>query len=487
MQTALKKIVMEDWFEKKNVDKIITGMKMENPQHLFKFEHMILSLVLQLGTMLITYILKARIEQREFQLESNSMAREELGPELKNEKYRTVRVKLLTGGIATIRTTYCRLKSKKSCGRKKTKRGEAGNGCYPALSRLGIHYRMTPGLISRISREMAEGPSIDGVKRRLAWFGHKFSDKTIRTVTENFASDGLEWREKWVTERDMGKAPKTESFEGKRVEICIDGGRMRVRKNRKGRLPKGKRHHRYDRSWREPKLFSIAVLDENGHKSRHHDPIYDGTLGNADEAFELLETYLSYYSIEKAKEITFLGDGAPWIWERVDQLFEHLGIDPNRVHQTVDFYHAAEHLNDVLVHVSWTGKKKKRWYRQMRNKLRNGHVDHVITEIKRLCRGRNAGNIKKEMGYFLRHRNRMNYRMLRDANLPIGSGLVESAMRRVVNLRLKGAGTFWLEENAEGLVFLRSHLKSGRWCELLSRVFGHLSIGVCPGSLEMVL
>ena len=229
------------------------------------------------------------------------------------------------------------------------------------------------------------------------------------------------------------------------------------------------------------------MLDENGCKSRHHQPIYDGTLGNADEAFELLEAYLSYYSIEKAKEITFLGDGAPWIWERVDPLIEHLGIDPDRIHQTVDFYHAVEHLNDILAYVSWSRKKKKRWFRQMRHELRNGHVDHVISEIKRLCRGRNAGDIKKEMCYFIRHQNRMNYRMFRNANLPIGSGLVESAIRRVVNLRLKGAGTFWLEENAEGLIFLRSYLKSDRWCELLSRVFGYLSIGVAHSSLEMVL
>jgi len=47
--------------------------------------------------------------------------------------------------------------------------------------------------------------------------------------------------------------------------------------------------------------------------------------------------------------------------------------------------------------------------------------------------------------------------------IPIGSGAIESAIRRVVNLRLKGAGMFWLEANAEAFLHLRCQLKVGRW------------------------
>jgi hypothetical protein len=47
--------------------------------------------------------------------------------------------------------------------------------------------------------------------------------------------------------------------------------------------------------------------------------------------------------------------------------------------------------------------------------------------------------------------------------LPCGSGCVESAIRRVINLRLKSAGSFWLKQVAEYMLFLRSALLSGRW------------------------
>lgn len=483
--SQLKNIV-DEWFEQ-NSDKLQKGFGVDNPQQLFKYEHTILALILQLGTMILTYILKSRIEKRPFQLESNKMAREDLGPDIVNKNYRDVKIRLLTGGAATVHTTYFLLEPKKKCGRKKTKRGVGQKGLYPALSRLGIHYRTTPALISRVSREMAEGPSIEGVQRRLAWFGNRLDVKTIQRITKYLASAGIKWRKKWVTERVLEKAPVSESFAGKRVAIGVDGGRIRIRKNRKGRLPKGKRHHRYDTDWHEPKLFSIGILDKHGRISRRHQPIYDGTLGNADAIFEMLEAYLSYYSIEKAEQIIFLGDGAPWIWERVSPLIERLGVDPKRVHQCLDFYHATEHLNEVLDLVSWTKKKKKRWFRRMRSKLRKGHVNHVIAKINDLCRGRNAALIRKKNDYFIRYRDRMNYRALKSAHLPIGSGMIESTIRRVINLRLKGAGTFWLRENAEGLIFLRSYLKADRWCDLLGRVLGYLSIGTDPHSLEVAV
>ncbi len=60
----------------------------------------------------------------------------------------------------------------------------------------------------------------------------------------------------------------------------------------------------------------------------------------------------------------------------------------------------------------------------------------------------------------------MQYALARKNNLPIGSGPMESAIRRVVNLRMKGNGIFWLEQNAEAMIMLRSYYKAGRWNDL---------------------
>ena len=54
-----------------------------------------------------------------------------------------------------------------------------------------------------------------------------------------------------------------------------------------------------------------------------------------------------------------------------------------------------------------------------------------------------------------------------DMKLPTGSEQVESAVRRVINLRFKVPDKFWNEKIAEKLMHLRAFFKVGRWNELM--------------------
>ena len=78
--------------------------------------------------------------------------------------------------------------------------------------------------------------------------------------------------------------------------------------------------------------------------------------------------------------------------------------------------------------------------------------------------------LNKFNNYFVKNIRRMQYATFRMFNLPTGSGCVESAIRRVINLRLKSPGIFWKRETAEVMLFLRSTLLCGRWQNML----GHL-------------
>src|SRR3954465_11446720 len=79
-----------------------------------------------------------------------------------------------------------------------------------------------------------------------------------------------------------------------------------------------------------------------------------------------------------------------------------------------------------------------------------------------LCRGRNRKAIRTHREYFIRHQSRMAYAKLMAMKLPIGSGAIESTVRRVVNLRLKGPSIFWCRASAEAILLLRSYYKAGR-------------------------
>ena len=78
--------------------------------------------------------------------------------------------------------------------------------------------------------------------------------------------------------------------------------------------------------------------------------------------------------------------------------------------------------------------------------------------------------ISRALGYVETHAHRMRYVTLERRHLPIGSGQVESAVRRVVNLRFKAPGSFWAETTVSGLMHLRAAFKAGRWDEIIMGV-----------------
>jgi len=74
-------------------------------------------------------------------------------------------------------------------------------------------------------------------------------------------------------------------------------------------------------------------------------------------------------------------------------------------------------------------------------------------------------DLRTSGNYLLKHSRagRMNYAAARRDKLPIGSGVIESTIRRVVNLRLKGASVYWKESTANDMLLLRCVYKANRW------------------------
>ncbi len=70
---------------------------------------------------------------------------------------------------------------------------------------------------------------------------------------------------------------------------------------------------------------------------------------------------------------------------------------------------------------------------------------------------------------------RLSYAKFRRHKLPVGSGAIESAIRRVINLRMKGNSIYWKEENAEAMLVLRGLVLSRRWKEVFARITESLS------------
>jgi hypothetical protein len=466
-QTTLKNVV-DDW-RMKNEERILDGTNAKSPLELLKYEHLLLILLIELGRNIIELVLKIIVENKDFQKRTARTFRREHS-EYRHLSNRIARVRTLFGNSVSLK---CRLFVLKP-GHRRRKTGKNGSAIYPALEALGIRHHVTPALASEVARNMTEGPSITAAQDRLARYGIVLDIKVIKRISEYFAQVGLSVRNAWLR---GGKAfcqliPKEETLAGKRVVIGTDGGRLRTRETKLGRLAIGKKRHGYKTDWREPKVLVVRTFDKDGKVVRNELPVYDATLGNADALFELLHAHLRVRHIEDAFEIVCVCDGAPWIWERMKPMLMGLGVDPSKVTEVLDFYHALEHITAVADgRKMWSRKKRSRWLNGMRRLLIDGNIHALLFEFRKLARGRAASKVKTEIRYFEGNRERMHYDSLAEKKLPIGSGATESAIRQIVNMRLKGAGMFWKIENAEAFLHLRCYLKARRWDAMERAVF----------------
>ncbi len=240
---------------------------------------------------------------------------------------------------------------------------------------------------------------------------------------------------------------------------------MRERRCKSGQKKAGQRRRGYHTDWREPKLFTLYVLDEQGHVVKEFKPLHDATLGDHEMMFALLERYLKALDLSEVAKVVFCGDGAPWIWSGVEALCQRLELASEQIYQVLDYTHAKQNLQEIIDLLPKRVKDKHRLEQQWKTLLWQGDLKGLYHAIMNTLTGNRARAkaLKKWQNYFERNSQRMQYQRFKQAHIPCGSGCVESAIRRVINLRLKAPGSFWTKPMAECFLFLRSQLLSGRW------------------------
>lgn len=415
----------------------------------------------RLGSLLVGYHLQQALDAAALQAEQEQLVRQWPKP-LKNDGKVTVMVRTVQGLAVPVRVTYYRRTGQRRAGTRYA-------GVYAGLVILGIYDRCTPAWAAEVSLFAAMLGSLDEAQAVLADRGVALDTKTVRLIAYRYATRAR-------LEQQIEHTAFADSVAGRRVVISSDGGRIRLRETKRG--PKTKKgRQRYTGAWREPKVLIIYVVDAEGKREASFAPVIDATLKGPDAVFALLRTYLQRLSITQADQVLFVADGAPWIWKRVPLLVQALGLAAKQVHELLDFYHAVQHLAQVVaLRNDWSAKARSRWRTQQRRLLLRGQVEQVIAAVRAICRGRNSKAIRTQRAYFIKNQSRMAYAKLLALKLPIGSGAIESTVRRVVNLRLKGPSMFWCRASAEALLLLRSYYKAGRWNLLKHMATSHRAL-----------
>src|SRR2546426_894179 len=402
----------------------------------------------RLGSLLVGHHLQHALDSAALQAEQAQFVHQWPTP-LKNDGKVEVRVRTAQGLAVPVRVTYYRRKGQRRAGKRSA-------GVYAGLVLLGIYDRCTPALASEVSLLAAMLGSLDEAQDVLADRGVALDTKTIRLIAYRYAARAR-------LEQQIESTAFEDSVSGRRVVISSDGGRLRLRETKRGpKTTKGRR--RYTGAWREPKVLIIYVVDAEGEREASFAPVIDATLKGPDVVFALPRTYLQRLEITQADQVLFIADGAPWIWKRVPLLVHALGLAAEQVHELLDFYHAVQHLGQVAaLRKDWSAQARTRWRTQQRHLLLRGEVEQVIAAVRSICRGRHSKAIRTHREYFIKNQSRMAYAKLMALKLPIGSGAIESTVRRVVNLRLKGPSICWCRASAEAILLLRSYYKAGRW------------------------
>lgn len=391
----------------------------------------------------------------------NEVSQSETGKEIvcrlqKERDYRVVKrievtVTVKGGNQITVSSWYGLAKNKK---RGPFKKGPNGTGTHVLLDYWGYLNRWSPGYLDEVVRCGVASASYDLAEEELKSRGIQISSNSVDYAVQKVGSEVQKYRGELPIEAG-------ESLAGKRVVVSLDGGRIRTRQLKLGRWKKKQKQPRFDTPWREPKLLVITELDKKGKKKPGTKSIYEATIKGPEVLYELLVKLSETMELDRAAEIVYVGDGAKWVWNTFERLSQQLQIT-TKVTQIIDWCHAVEHLYSMASdHQGKSETEQAEWANQLKPHLKTGKLDlltHLVNKEKDHIKDFNT-----HWNYFVIHKERMRYNEFEKARFPLGSGIVESAIKRVINGRIKSAGSFWWADKAENMLPLRCALLSGRW------------------------
>ncbi len=145
---------------------------------------------------------------------------------------------------------------------------------------------------------------------------------------------------------------------------------------------------------------------------------------------------------------------------------------PDAIH-TVDVMHIVEKLWKAGECLFREGSAQlKEWVEFQKERLYDGRVHLILDELR--TRMRTSPGKSERLGKILRHIEKrvpcMTYRELIAADLEIGTGAVEGAIKNVIGKRCDYGGMRWIKERAEAVLQLRCIEINGDWDAFIDRV-----------------
>jgi len=275
-----------------------------------------------------------------------------------------------------------------------------------------------------------------------AFTGQKVSANTIEQVAHQVGSVAAVQQDQQLQKFFKDKQIPESQVNPKRLYIAVDGTTV----------------HETD-GWHESKV--AVIYWENERKQRKR--CYVGRFDNSETFGWHVWLEACKCGLREAKEVVFLGDGAPWIR---NERRKHFG----RSTFIIDWYHASEHIWDCGKKLFGEGTKAtEKWVKERLDWLWDGWTKKILDDLKEQ-RKKHRGSKREAVDVLIRYistnEEQMRYDVFRGKGYDIGSGAVEGACKNVVGKRLKQSGMIWTRLGSSSVLALRTHWLNKRWEQL---------------------
>jgi hypothetical protein len=214
----------------------------------------------------------------------------------------------------------------------------------------------------------------------------------------------------------------------------------------------GSRRMKRPRQWKEMKLVAAQAKDSAT-------TVYGASFGSVEETGQRWGHCARQAGRGLNTDIHAVGDGAEWIRLQSREVFAERGT------YLCDFFHVSEYLAAAAERCR--AKMPQQWRRTQQKRLRRGAFQQVIdTMIEHLEPAETPDEeapVRNAHRYLSNRVDCLNYPRALHLDLPIGSGMIESGHRHVLQARLKKAGTAWLHKHADAIAHLRVVRANNNW------------------------
>lgn len=309
---------------------------------------------------------------------------------------------------------------------------------------IGVSPRGRSQRLQRVLTDFGSEHSFQHAAARvLEHYGFEINASAVRNATLHHAGRAeqilqKEYQEPFRLLPAMGESYVVAQTDGSMV-CTVAAGR------RKGKKP---------RDWKEIRLAAARGLSKT-------DTFYAATFGEVDEVGRRWGHCARRAGRGLNSQIHALGDGAEWIRLQTREVFGQQGTF------LCDYYHVSEYLAEAAP--SCRAQAPERWRRTQQDRLKRGALAKVIDALSEHLEPpgtpEEAAPVSNAHRYLSNRTDCLDYPRALRLGLPIGSGLIESGHKHVLQARLKKGGA-WLASNAELVANLRVLRANRQWLSL---------------------